>query len=538
MIINGFRLRYDPVGMEEETSLEHDKRIVPYGDLVIYDKKCHRNEVSFDMILVGGEIEDIVGMIQSYRLIHLEYKHYNGWFYVTSMNKSWIKDVPRGRVVSYKLGGIYIGNQYLRMGVFKTYQFTDFNIPQDPVIVVPGTSFATEITQPSTFTRTGFGGEVLRCFRGVIEDIYFKGIKRIFNDGFCIMDVNNRRVYHECSPEGIVNINNKFLSFLSGTNVLNELGVLRISRDNTHILTIFSMGNISRYDERTLYPHPINPKAKLNYADLYMKYGTNYIEINPKHRELRVTPVHMYIATNPTIAIGTFRRHRENPQPFIIDTLGWNNEHQRLSQDLCPGYIHRKSNDIGSFVMGSNNIIDHGRDNIPRNTERWFIGHVDTTRIIISPSIEWTLGTGWTRHTDGTTYFGTANYARTNTANPIIVVRNIPVSGEYAIWLMVSRLHNPPNAVVNMVGRINFGGIVQNFTIPIADGNESGWAFMGTHLLASGAHNFQIDIVSGGGNFLHLYQMIIVPVSIPSEDTGFSTMQDAISDTNIAIEIS
>ncbi len=537
MEINGYALRYDPIGLDEDYEIEHDPQHIPYGETVIYDMGKTRMAYSFDMVLIGDEIEAIIGMITSYHLIHLNYKHLDGWFFVTNLTKSWIKDYNTHRLISFKVGGLYIGNHNLTVGTYQMYQKTDFDLIPFTNVRIPPTSYTSKTIPTTSMTTSGTRGD-LPTFIDEDSLIHFMATNDIFYTGLNITTLSSgKQIFTTQSPTENVNIDNGIISISSivGTPSSNSLKIYDSS--STEVVSLTTADMDCENNERVVTPGQFKTKIRQRYTEYTTKYGTHHIRIDAPVEAITVPTRRLIIPIAPDVEPGAGYLHTSDPTGFPIDTNGYNVSGQDIRNLHSPGHLYYDpTNPTTSYILACPFLQERTRYQIPASDEPWYVGRC-TPELIFGDFDSWTKSSGtWNEYTNGNTYYGPTNYWQGDSSgatNTMYKNITLPTSGIYDIWLLASRLS--VGVDVGFTLDINSGGFSETGTLPVAYSTTASWIYFGAYSLSSGSNLFTLSVPQSiGGRF---YEYLIIPRSGSEGDSAYEVMMDATGDMSTSFEI-
>lgn len=537
MEINGYEIRFDPIGLDETWELQSDVKDVPYGDVVIYDKVESRSGYTFDLVLVNDEIESIVGMISRYHLIHILYKHFDGWFFVTSIEESWMKDIEGMRLISFKVSGLYIGNHHLTVGTYQMYQKTDFDLIPFTNVRIPPTSYTSKITPTTSISTSGTRGD-LPTFVDEDNLIHFMATRDIFYTGLNITTLSSgKQIFTTQSPTENVNIDNGIINISSivGTPSSNSLKIYDSS--STEVVSLTTTDMDCENNERTVSPGQFKTTLRQRYAEYTAKYGMHHIRIDTPVEDITVPTRRLIIPIAPDVEPGAGYLHTDDPTGFPIDTSGYNVSGQDIRNLHSPGHLYYDpTSPTTSYILSCPFLQERTRYQIPASDEPWYIGRC-TPELIFGDFDSWTKSSGtWNEYTNGNTYYGPTNYWQgdsSSATNTMYKNISLPTNGIYDVWLLASRLSIGVD--VGFTLDINSGGFSETGTLPVSYSTTASWIYFGAYSLSSGSNLFTLSVPQSiGGRF---YEYLIIPRSGSEGDSSYEVMMDAIGDMNTSFEI-
>lgn len=531
MIINGYQLVRDPVTVTESRTPQYTEMQVPFGDKIIFDENSVDGSYSFNLILVNDEIEDIKGMIEGYRIIHINFDKFYGFMYVTKFETEWIKMLSNVRYASVSLEGYYSSNMYLKLGHFSSSQKTDFTTEIIEYISLPD-EFVNKVSETADFvvpdnTRT----DDISYFQDITGDLYFRPDPEIFKDG-CIRVYNdptttttNNQVFNDTNEDCVLTVDTGLYKY----KFLNNCATLVANvydPSGTRVTYIAdSIDNCLGVDKKLKY-NPFCTEVKANHTTYRFKPNREYYELIGNTTHVYFQSRDIYISCKPTCDVGSYELTTASPTTIMQDIrIAAGTPSYSIDYLYSPGYVGYREGKTSQYKF-TTETRRHPKQGFYADSERIFHGLTEYDPIVIEWD-DWDSSTGYTHGTNGATYNGLANYMETSTNGSYCSKALTLDEGSYDIFAMLrTNTHTFSLTIDSTV----------EYTAPPFSNTMANNVYLGNYDL-DGTHTFKITDISGtsGLNF-HIYEMIIMPTNLGT-GTPWEQICSAFLDTYEAYEM-
>jgi len=522
--INGYTLTYGPQTMEETNNVDMVELQVPYGDKVIVDGGSIQQEVTFEVTLRDEEINDIKGMIEAYRLIHIDFGDYYGWFYVKKFDISWIKYLNGHKIATYSMGGYYIGDNYLSCSWFSGYQETDFNLTKPTIVYLPNTYVSKE-TLAEDYVRG-----LLDVYLDPVGDLKFKANPNIFANGCNTLYTNKGVVYYNTKDWSVLGIDNKSLRVEAQYDDFASICEINDISGNTYTSITDNLDDLG-YSDVILKHGAFKSVLTLNHCKIIVDAFKDHVEIIPGPQALTLDDTDITVVSKTTDSYGTQTPTIDEPQSVLIDSRIGANTPEYVDFTQSPGYIHFDTTSSRCYCLVSTQTTTQPRNGILGYTERNYVLVSDVVPIYGSVS-DWALVGSWTAQTDGNTYDGPADYVyTTSNAAHATITKTISNPGFYDIYVVASN----QSASVSTEWKFYLDTVDQGTITTTTSQQHAQIVYMGNHDLDSGSHTFKVAPTIVGG--LRLWYLLLVPTDLDSGDSLDKNIRAVMKDTRMAFEV-
>jgi len=539
MKINGYTLTYEPDGFEDTNTPLYSELQVPFGDHVLMDMGGTTSQYSFNLILKDNEIKDIIGMIDGYKLVYIEYGDLEGFFYVTQFDRNWVKNMTNYKLVSFKVTGYMgTGDIYLKLGHFSDSQKTDYTTEELEYICIPEyyTSKPSE-TRDFEITTTTSTGKHLSYYINQTQDLLFKASNNILTDGCLKLFKNGVRIYGNDNSDGEIIVDTNLNTYIYPHN--NATYVFTVKDYQGTVVDTISDGlNSVNGDDTYILSNPFRTVLKANHTKYIYKPNRNWFEIQKTPQDITHTPKTIALATKPNVTIGTRHLTTLDPATLMVDTtIAGGTPPTTLSYLNSPGFIKYSSGDINSICTFTTQINTQPLSGFYAHTGRNYMLHTSILPQFIVSS-DWTK-VNFTDRTNGATYNGVANYVSSATVDATLTKTLAPsLSGIYDIYLMASNYDTCPAGTYEFY----IDGVLKGTTSQLSwttSDTKANFIYLGTHSLSTSGKEFKIKLKTGKIGVFYMVMFLnskYADVGIPK--APYQNICSAFMDTNESFEVS
>lgn len=528
MIINGYQLVRDPVTVTESRTPQYTEMQVPFGDKIIFDGNSVDGSYSFNLILVNDEIEDIKGMIEGYRIIHINFDKFYGFMYVTKFETEWIKMLSNVRYASVSLEGYYSSNMYLKLGHFSSSQKTDFTTEIIEYISLPD-EFVNKVSETADFvvsdnTRT----DDISYFQDITGDLYFRPDPEIFKDG-CIRVYNdptttttNNRVFNDTNEDCVLTVDTGLYKYkFLNNNATLVANVYDPSGTNVTYIAD-SIDNCLGVDKKLKY-NPFCTEVKANHTTYRFKPNREYYELIGNTTYVYFESRDIYIPCKPTCDVGSYELTTASPTTIMQDIrIASGTPPYTINYLYSPGYVGYREGKTSQYQF-TTETRRHPKQGFYADSERIFHGLTEYDPTVIEYD-DWDSSTGYS-NISGTSYNGLTTGKSTNTIGNYCSKSITLDEGSYDVFAMLRTSTDSFKFTIDTTDEYS-GTCTSSYACNV---------YLGNYDLSSGSHTFKLTKTTGTSNF-HIYELIIMPTNLGT-GTPWEQICSAFLDTNEAYEM-
>jgi len=539
MKINGYTLTYEPDGFEDTNTPLYSELQVPFGDHVLMDMGGTTSQYSFNIILKDNEIKDIVGMIDGYKLVYIEYGDLEGFFYVTQFDRNWVKNMTNYKLVSFKVTGYMgSGDSYLKLGHFSDNQKTDYTLTQTEIVSLPA-YYVSKVSEAYDYqiTTTTNTGKYINYYIAPDMDITFKASNDILSNGCIKVYKNGNRIYGNTNVDGEIIIDTNLYKY---TVLDNNASYVMSVKDYTGTVVGYISDTLNSVKGADTYIsiNPFRTVLKVNHTKYIFKVNKPYVEITKSPNYISPTLSNRAYALKPNTTIGTRHLTTIGVATLCRDTtIGAGTPPSGLNHVLSPGFIKHTGTDTITRTTFTTQMNINGPNGFTENTERNFLLHSTVVP-------QYIVSTDWTKinfsdRTDGATYNGLTNYVSSSTADATITAPlNIPFTGYYDIYLMASNYDTCPAGTYEFYINTVLKGTTSQLSWTTSD-TKANFVYLGNHVFYASANpqSFQIKLKTGK---IGVFYLVAIPTNnyyLNVNRTPYEYVCSAFMDTNESFEV-